>query len=78
MVSLMVHKASIVAAMECGQLYQVMSAIRDLSRQGSDLAGVLFEQKDVDDIDRIGGVANHIIKRVMDKSDSLRKDLEDG
>ena len=63
---------------ECGRLYQAMYTIRDLSQQGSEIAGSLLEQADVDDVDRISGIANRIIKKVMDHSDSLRKDVTDG
>jgi len=69
---------SVQILVKAGQLYQVCSNIRDLAKEGSDLASCVLEQKDVDDIDCIAGVANSIIKRIMDRTDSLTKDMDDG
>jgi hypothetical protein len=62
---------------ECGQLYELLSAIRHLSQDAHAIAGRLLDQRTCDEIDAMRETANRIIGQVMSESDMIREGLGD-
>lgn len=54
---------------ELGQLYAIFGLIRTLANESQGLAGRQLEQCDVDQLERIAGIANALIARSMKEFD---------
>jgi hypothetical protein len=57
---------AVTQAAKFGQLYALLSMIRETSRQAEQLAGSILQQKDLERVERIGGDTNAAIGLVLD------------
>ena len=61
---------------EFGQIYGAMHTVRDAVKRVEHLVGCHMEQGDVDDLTRMGNIANRLISRVMADNDKVVESLQ--
>ena len=59
-------EAAVDKAGKFGQLYALLDTIRETSRRAEQIAGGILEQKDLERVEAIGGMANAAIGMVLD------------